>query len=112
MSIFLILALVSQQTMSDARVIAGETPGCPLASKVAAAWVMNNRREAGIEDGWTGDADPTDADLLAAAWWSVFPDPTGGALYYIGPGDREKMPWLRFRTGRWKCPNTWNESWM
>lgn len=86
-----------------ARVIAGETTGCAFEAKVAAAWVYENRLAAGIDGGWFGDAEPGVDDWLAAAWWSAFPDPTGGALYFIGPGDGVKMPWLRQRTGRWEC---------
>lgn len=112
MSLVFVIVLLLTPITSNARIIAGETPGCPFESKVAVAWVIHNRLESGIEGGWFGDADPKPDDYLAALWWHTFPDPTHGALYYIGPGDREKMPWLRFRTGRWKCPRTWNESWI
>ena len=91
--------------------IAGETPGCPLPAKLAVAHVAAHRIEAGIEGGWFGDAPPTAADLAVALVWRGTPDPTAGALYLIGPGDAEKMPWLEQRTGRWACPATWVESW-
>ena len=97
---------------SLARIIAGETPGCGLQAKFAVAHVYHNRLDAGIEGGWFGDADPDQADV-AAAWlvrWT--PDPTSGALYLIGPGDRARRPWLRERTGRWQCDGTWVESWQ
>jgi len=94
-----------------ARVIAGETPGCPVEAKLAVAHVAANRIEVGIKGGWFGDADPQPIDTAVARLWDRFPDPTDGALYLIGPGDAVKMPWLRERTGRWDCSGTWMESW-
>lgn len=96
-----------------ARVIAGETPGCPVEAKLAVAHVVANRVEQGIVentlDGWFGDANPTGADLLIAMGWKDFPDPTNGAIWMIGPGDN--LPWKVERTGRWVCPGTWVETW-
>ena len=103
--------VVVSQVGPLARVIAGETPGCPWDAKVAAAHVHANRLEAGIEGGWFGDAEPGMDDWLAATWWRYVEDPTGGALFFIGPGDRERMPWLRMRVGRWLCAGTWVEAW-
>ncbi|MBK8211581.1 MAG: hypothetical protein IPK78_18150 [Rhodospirillales bacterium] len=94
-----------------ARVMAGETPGCPFEAKVALAHVWENRLEAGIDGGWFGDAEPGYDDWLAVLWWRWWPDVTNGALYFVGPGDAARMPWLRVRTGRWECPGTWVESW-
>lgn len=107
----LVLAMVLSGPAPLARVIAGETPGCGFDAKVAAAWVYENRLEAGIDGGWFGDAEPTLDDWLAAIWWAAFDDPTGGALFFIGPGDGARMPWLVERTGRWVCPGTWVEAW-
>lgn len=95
-----------------ARVLAGETPGCEAQAKFAAAHVFANRMEAGIAGGWFGDADPTATDLTVALVWREVPDPTDGALFFIGPGDGARMPWLQRRTGRWVCPGTWVESWQ
>lgn len=105
-----------------ASVIAGEAPaGCPFEAKVAVSWVYANRIEAGIPDqlyggdpagGWFGWAVPGLDDWEAARWWWSLNDPTDGALYMIGPGDGELMPWLRRRTGRWDCDGTWLESWQ
>jgi hypothetical protein len=95
-----------------ARVIAGETPGCPVEAKLAAAHVAANRLEMGLNGGWYGDADPKAIDVAVALYWQRFPDPTDGALYFIGPGDIDKMPWLKQRTGRWECAHTWVESWQ
>lgn len=95
-----------------ARIVAGETPGCPFVAKVAAVQVFENRQVAGIEGGWYGDADPLAEDWLAVRWAPLMPDLVAGALYFIGPGDRERMPWLRQRTGRWQCAGTWVESWQ
>ena len=94
-----------------ARVIAGETPGCSIEAKLAVAHVAANRIEAGIVGGWFGDADPEPIDRVVALFWHKTPDPTDGALYLIGPGDIDKMPWLKQRTGRWECAHTWVESW-
>ena len=53
-----------------ARVIAGETPGCPVEAKLAVAHVAANRVEQGIVayplEGWFGDADPEPIDLVVA----------------------------------------------
>ena len=96
-----------------ARVIAGETPGCSVEAKLAVAHVAANRVEQGIVehplDGWFGDADPEPIDFLVALYWHKLPDPTGGAIWMIGPGDN--LPWKKTRTGRWECPATWVESW-
>lgn len=93
-----------------ARVIAGETPGCPVEAKLAVAHVAANRIEAGIDGGWFGDGDPTPVDLALALYWDRFRDPTAGALWMIGPGD--VLPWIdeSNRTGRWECPATWVET--
>lgn len=77
--------------MGLARTIAGETPTCGMAAKLAVAHVYHNRLEAGIAGGWAGDSDPTAADLAIALVWDKVPDPTGGALYAIGYGDRERI---------------------
>lgn len=97
--------------VSLAWIIAGETPGCPLPAKMAAAQVYANRVEAGIDGGWFGWARPGPLDRLAVALAGHGPDLVAGALYFIGPGDAERMPWLQERTGRWECPATWVESW-
>lgn len=94
-----------------ARIVAGETPTCGFEAKVAAVQVYRNRQTAGIEGGWFGDADPGPDDWLAVRWASQMPDLVDGALFFIGPGDRRRMPWLRERTGRWECAGTWVESW-
>ncbi len=94
-----------------ASVIAGEAPGCPFEAKLAVAHVYHNRIEQGIEGGWFGKALPTPDDLDAARYYWMHPDPTDGALYLIGPGDREKMPWLRERVRRFECAGTWLEAW-
>lgn len=95
-----------------AAILAGETPGCSLEAKIAGAQVARNRLEAGIEGGWFAQAEPEPIDvravLLARTGW---PDLVDGAIYFIGPGDAAKMPWLRERTGRWMCAGTWVESW-
>lgn len=96
-----------------ARVIAGETPGCPVEAKLAVAHVAANRLEQGVVenllDGWFGDAEPTATDLAVALWWNSFPDPSDGAIWMIGPGDN--LPWKTERTGRWECPATSVETW-
>ena len=94
-----------------AAIIAGEAPGCSLEAKIAVGQVHANRIEAGIDGGWFGYDDPTLADVQAAMVASAYPDTVAGALYMIGPGDRERMPWLTERTGRWDCPGTFLDSW-
>lgn len=103
--------LTALLVISLAWIIAGETPGCPLPAKVAAAQVYANRVAVGIEGGWFGWARPGPLDRLAVAVAGQAPDLVAGALYFIGPGDAERMPWLRERTGRWECRATWVESW-
>jgi hypothetical protein len=97
-----------------ARVIAGETPGCPAESKLAVAHVVANRVERGMVehslDGWFGDANPTSIDMAIALYWHKLPDPTDGAIWMIGPGDN--LPWKTKITGRWECTGTWVESWQ
>ena len=104
------LAAAPMQT-DMARVVAGETPGCSFEAKVAAVQVAMNRAEAGIDGGWFGDAEPGPLDVMAVLWAPVLPDVVAEALYFIGPGDAGRMPWLRMRTGRWVCAGTWVESW-
>lgn len=101
--------------MALARVLAGETPGCPVEAKVAAAHVWHNRTEAGIAGGWFGDAEPTALDWHVALNWMNHEDPTDGSLWFIHPDDRERMAWLQgpaaVRTGHWQCKGTEVESW-
>lgn len=94
-----------------ARIVAGETVGCSFDAKAAAVQVALNREEAGMEGGWFGDAAPGLDDWLAVRWAGQGRDLVDGALYFIGPGDAGRMPWLRERTGRWVCDGTWVESW-
>lgn len=104
------LALAPMQS-DMARVVAGETPGCSFEAKVALVQVASNRAEAGIVGGWFGDAEPGPLDVAAVTWAAHLPDLVDGALYFIGPGDRDRLWWLEQRTGRWVCPGTWVESW-
>ena len=95
-----------------ARVIAGEASGCSLEAKLAVAWVASNRVQQGVvqewREGWYGDRDPEEIDMIVALLWRSFPDPTGGATHLIGPGDRQRMPWLAemTRSNRWECAGT------
>lgn len=105
------LALVLFWVMELARIIAGETPTCGLAAKLAVAHVYENRLEAGIAGGWSGDADPTGLDTATTLLFRSLPDPTGDALYAIGYGDRERIEALGYGawldkltvTGRFEC---------
>lgn len=108
----LLLALLPPPPwMGMARTIAGETPTCGAAAKLAVAHVYGNREVAGIVGGWNGDRDPTALDMAIALVWDQVPDPTGGAIYAIGYGDRERIEaagqgnWLAGTevTGRWDC---------
>lgn len=94
-----------------AAIVAGETPGCSFDAKLAAVQVAANRDAAGIEGGWFGSGEPGLDDWLAVQWASEMPDLVDGALFFIGPGDEAKMPWLSERTGRWECTATWVEAW-
>lgn len=81
-----------------ARIIAGETSGCPMEAKIAVAHVASRNAV------WFGDADPTAADLAVALVWHELPDPSRGAVFAIGPGDFAKVE--RFvgpATGLWHC---------
>lgn len=97
--------------MTLAAILAGETPGCSLEAKIAGAQVYENRLAAGLEGGWFAQAEPQRLDVTAALVAPMWPDLVDGALFFIGPGDAERMPWLSERTGRWVCPGTWVESW-
>lgn len=109
---WVILLVVALSLPPDfARVVAEETRGCGWDAKVAAVQVAGNRLAAGIDGGWFGDDEPTRLDVLAVLWARRLPDQVNGALYFIGPGDARRMPWLRTRTGRWECNGTWVESW-
>ena len=88
-----------------ARILAGETPDCPVEAKIAAAHVHSRNVV------WFGDGEPTATDLAVALVWRSWPDPARGAGFFIGPGDARRMPWLRERTGRWVCAGTWVEAW-
>ena len=98
--------------MQLARVIAGETPDCPMDAKLAVAHVVANRVEQRIVerplDGWFGNADPEPVDLMVALYWRSTPDPTAGAVWMLGPGDH--LPWPKEQTGRWECSGTWVET--
>lgn len=95
-----------------ARVIAGEAPGCPLEAKLAVAWVAANRVQQGVveewREGWYGNRDPDPVDLAVALIWPTLPDPTGGATFLVGPGDKARMPWLAgmTRANHWTCSGT------
>jgi hypothetical protein len=102
--------LVGLALMTLAAILAGETPGCSLEAKIAAAQVHANRLAAGIEGGWFAQGQPQPMDVTAALLAPMWPDLVDGALYFIGPGDAQRMPWLRERTGRWECRATWVES--
>lgn len=103
------LALLAVMTL--AAILAGETPGCSLEAKIAGAQVYENRLAAGISGGWFGQAEPQRIDVTAALVAPMWPDLVDGALFFIGPGDAARMPWLSERTGRWECTGTWVESW-
>lgn len=92
-------------------IVAGETPGCGFEAKAAAVQVASNRAEAGIVGGWFGRGEPTADDWLAVLYGDDLPDLVDEALYFIGPGDAERMDWLAERTGRWVCDGTWVEAW-
>lgn len=89
-----------------ARVLSGETPGCPVDAKVAVAQVYQARIDAQIVGGWFGWNDPTTTDLAVALTWQAWPDLIHGALYAVGPGDAERMDWLDVPTGEWECNGT------
>lgn len=95
-----------------ARILAGETPGCPIAAKVFVANVATNRIDVGIRGGWFGDENPTTTDIMIA-WLAVddrLPLLTSG-LYATGPGDKDRMPWLQGRQPEthFKCAATFIE---
>ena len=94
-----------------ARILAGETPGCPVDAKIAVAQVWQARQDAGIEGGWFGYDDPTTTDLAVALTWQAWPDLIHGALYAVGPGDAERMDWLDKPTGEWVCNGTTVTTW-
>lgn len=98
-----------------ARIIAGEAGYCPVDAKAAVAQVAMNRVQAGvvteIQHGWFGDADPSSEDWAVALTWRAWPDLVNGAVYMIGPGDRNKMPFLDRPERRWDCSVGFVEAW-
>lgn len=90
-----------------ARVIAGETPGCPVEAKLAVGHVHSRNMV------WYGDADPKPVDLIVALTWQNWPDPTAGAQYLLGPHDAAKLAGhLGARSARWQCPGTFVEAYQ
>lgn len=89
-----------------AHVLAGETPGCPIDAKVAVSQVYANRQQAQIVGGWFGWDTPTATDMAVALTWHEWPDLAHGALYAVGPGDAERMDWLKRPMGEWSCNAT------
>lgn len=87
-----------------AAIIAGEAPGCPIEAKLAVAHVHSRN------DVWYGNAEPTAADLYVALHWQEYDDPTGGAVFLIGPGDAARMTGLGDMTARFECDGTWLEA--
>lgn len=93
--------------MELARVISGETPGCPLPAKLAVAHVHSRNAV------WYGDAAPTAVDFWVAWTWSDWPDPTAGAQFLLGPGDAAKVgKYLGPRSARWQCAGTFVEAYQ
>lgn len=88
-----------------ARIIAGETPGCPLQAKIAVGHVHSRNAV------WYGRATPSALDWYAALNWQNYPDPTHGAGHLIHPDDRDRMPWLTKQTAAWTCAHTAVEAW-
>lgn len=90
-----------------ARVIAGETPGCPVEAKLAVGHVHSRNGT------WYGNASPTAVDVIVALTWQNWPDPTDGALYLLGPGDAAKLAEdLGTRSAHWICPGTFVEAYQ
>lgn len=100
-----IKALVA--AMELARIIAGETPGCPLPAKLAVGHVHARNSV------WYGDRAPSAVDLWVALTWNDWPDPTAGAQYLLGPGDAAKVAQhLGPRTAHWQCAGTFVEAYQ
>lgn len=96
------------------RILAGETAGCPAEAKLAMLQVYQNREDADISGGWFGDADPTPLDWAVYTIWSKYDLPSvvgNDALYFIGPGDAAKMPWLKRMIAEWQCNGTHVSAW-
>ena len=83
-----------------ARILAGETPGCPVEAKISAAHVYQ------VNDVWYGDANPQPADIWIAFNWSKTKNPTPGAQYFVSPADVKKMPFLKKMLREWHCKGT------
>ena len=93
--------------MELARIIAGETSGCPVAAKIAVGHVHSRNVT------WYGNANPTGVDVIIALTWNSWPDPTAGALYLLGPGDAAKLVKdLGTRSAHWSCPGTFVEAYQ
>ena len=94
-----------------ARVIAGEAPGCEPITAVAVAQVYHRRIEANIQGGWFGWQTPDATDLAVALTWQTWPNVTGEALYMLGPGDTEKVTWVKTAMWSIECNDTTLTAW-
>lgn len=89
--------------MSDvellAHILQGEAAGCGLMAMVAVAWVYSHNR---TMYGWDT---PGPLALWAATYWSLVPDPTGGARFIVSTNDL-RLPAVRALTVD-RGPPTW-----
>jgi len=83
-----------------ARILAGETPGCPVETKVAAAYVWK------VNKVWYGDAEPQAIDIWVALNWEEQENPTPDAEFFVHPTDVKRMPFLNKMLQEWHCKDT------
>lgn len=83
-----------------ARILAGETPTCPIEAKVSAAYVWEENKV------WYGNSEPTALDLYVAFNYTKYPNPTPGAKFFVSPTDVKNMPFLNDILEEWVCIDT------
>lgn len=83
-----------------ARILAGETPTCPIEAKISAAYVWETNKV------WYGSGKPTAFDLYVALNYTNHDNPSPGAKFFVSPADVKNMPFLNDMLDEWICKDT------
>lgn len=83
-----------------ARILAGETPTCPIEAKISAAYVWE------VNKVWYANKEPTALDYYVAFNYTKYPNPTPGAKFFVNKTDVKNMPFLGDMLQEWICTGT------
>lgn len=83
-----------------ARILAGETPTCPIEAKISAAYVWE------VNKVWYAEGEPTALDYYVALNYTKHPNPTPNAKFFVSPADVKNMPFLGDMLQEWVCIDT------